>query len=268
MPQGEVVIDPFTGQSMSRDALDALLVPYRRRRAWSGDFDAPLGLFLQAAPPREVIARMLRNLKEIHPQRRGLAAPAGRAAAAGDPAARRLGGAARPRPGACRARRAHAGDGRPGRLPRARARRRRSPRHRASASPSSATATASPACIERRRARSDRDAPHARAAARSSHWAALGARRAALVVWLLGPVLTPFAIGAVLAYALHPLVEKLAARRRAAAARGGAGRDRRADRRRARWCCWSCRSSRRSCRCCASSCRCWSSGSTARSRPG
>ena len=29
MPQGEVVIDPFTGQSMSREALDALLVPYR-----------------------------------------------------------------------------------------------------------------------------------------------------------------------------------------------------------------------------------------------
>ena len=26
----------------------------------------PLGLFLQAAPPRDVIARMLRNLKEIH----------------------------------------------------------------------------------------------------------------------------------------------------------------------------------------------------------
>ena len=26
----------------------------------------PLGLFLQAAPPRDVIARLLRNLKEIH----------------------------------------------------------------------------------------------------------------------------------------------------------------------------------------------------------
>ena len=26
----------------------------------------PLGLFLQAAPPRDVLARMLRNLKEIH----------------------------------------------------------------------------------------------------------------------------------------------------------------------------------------------------------
>ena len=38
MPQGEVVIDPFTGQSMSREALDALLVPYRRREGLPGDF--------------------------------------------------------------------------------------------------------------------------------------------------------------------------------------------------------------------------------------
>jgi regulator of sirC expression with transglutaminase-like and TPR domain len=65
MPQGEIVIDPFTGQSMSRDALDALLVPFRRRGARSGLGEAPLGSFLQPAQPREVIARMLRNLKEV-----------------------------------------------------------------------------------------------------------------------------------------------------------------------------------------------------------
>ena len=66
MPQGEVVIDPFTGQSMSREALDALLVPYRRREGLPGNAPVSLALFLQAAPPREIIARMLRNLKEIH----------------------------------------------------------------------------------------------------------------------------------------------------------------------------------------------------------
>ncbi len=66
MPQGEVVIDPFTGQSLSREELDELLLPYKRNRGLLGDFDAPLGLFLQAAPPRDVVARMLRNLKEIH----------------------------------------------------------------------------------------------------------------------------------------------------------------------------------------------------------
>ncbi len=36
---------------------------------------------------------------------------------------------------------------------------------------------------------------------------------AALLLWLLAPVLTPFVIAAVLAYMLHPLVERLAARR-------------------------------------------------------
>ena len=34
-----------------------------------------------------------------------------------------------------------------------------------------------------------------------------------LVVWLLGPVLTPFIVAAVFAYVLHPLVERMAARR-------------------------------------------------------
>jgi regulator of sirC expression with transglutaminase-like and TPR domain len=63
---GEVVIDPFTGQSLSREELDELLAPYKRSRGLQGDFDVPMGLFLQAATPREIVARMLRNLKEIH----------------------------------------------------------------------------------------------------------------------------------------------------------------------------------------------------------
>jgi|KBSSwiStaDraftv2_1062776.scaffolds.fasta_scaffold176911_3 predicted PurR-regulated permease PerM len=36
---------------------------------------------------------------------------------------------------------------------------------------------------------------------------------AAVLLWLLAPVLTPFVVGAVLAYALHPLVERLVRRR-------------------------------------------------------
>ncbi|RQP25985.1 SirB1 family protein [Piscinibacter terrae] len=63
---GEVVIDPFTGHSLSREELDELLGPYKRSHGLMGEFDAPLGLFLQSAPPRDVLARMLRNLKEIH----------------------------------------------------------------------------------------------------------------------------------------------------------------------------------------------------------
>lgn len=66
MPQGEVVIDPFTGSSLSREELDERLQPFRRQRGLVGDDDVPLGMFLQAAPARDVVARLLRNLKEIH----------------------------------------------------------------------------------------------------------------------------------------------------------------------------------------------------------
>ena len=65
LPQGEVVIDPFNGRSLSRDELDERLGPYRARHGLAGDFEAPLGLFLQAAPARDVLARLLFNLKEI-----------------------------------------------------------------------------------------------------------------------------------------------------------------------------------------------------------
>ncbi|HSW02975.1 SirB1 family protein [Aquabacterium sp.] len=66
MPQGEVVIDPFSGRSLSREDLDERLAPYRKRHGLHGDYETPLGLFLQAAEPREVLSRLLRNLKEIH----------------------------------------------------------------------------------------------------------------------------------------------------------------------------------------------------------
>ncbi|MBI5260043.1 MAG: tetratricopeptide repeat protein [Burkholderiales bacterium] len=66
MPQGEVVIDPFSGRSLSREDLDERLAPYRHRHGLTGDYEVPLGLFLQAAEPRDVLARLLRNLKEIH----------------------------------------------------------------------------------------------------------------------------------------------------------------------------------------------------------
>lgn len=64
--RGEVIIDPFTGLSLSRDELIQRLAPYKRRQGLVGEFDAPLGLFLQSASPRDVLARMLRNLKEIY----------------------------------------------------------------------------------------------------------------------------------------------------------------------------------------------------------
>lgn len=64
LPQGQVVIDPLTGHSLSREELAERLEPLRQRGL--DEELVPLGLFLQAAEPRDIVARMLRNLKEIH----------------------------------------------------------------------------------------------------------------------------------------------------------------------------------------------------------
>ena len=66
MPMGEVIIDPFTGRSLDREELEERLLPFREQRGLLGDEAVPLGLFLQAASGREITARLLRNLKEIH----------------------------------------------------------------------------------------------------------------------------------------------------------------------------------------------------------
>ncbi|MEZ5705781.1 MAG: tetratricopeptide repeat protein [Burkholderiaceae bacterium] len=66
LPEGQVVIDPFSGQSLSREDLSERLEPYKRRNGLVDDFDVPVGLYLEASSPREILARILRNLKEIH----------------------------------------------------------------------------------------------------------------------------------------------------------------------------------------------------------
>lgn len=66
LPRGEVVIDPFTGESLSRDELVDRLQPHLRPRGLAGEAQALLGAYLQAAPAREVMARLLRNLKALH----------------------------------------------------------------------------------------------------------------------------------------------------------------------------------------------------------
>ena len=66
MPKGQVVIDPFSGQSLSRDELAERLEPFKQRNGHYEDFEMPIGLYLQSAAPRDIIGRMLRNLKEIH----------------------------------------------------------------------------------------------------------------------------------------------------------------------------------------------------------
>lgn len=66
LPKGQVVIDPLSGQSLSREELAERLEPFRQRSGMVDEFEVPIGLYLQATPPREIISRMLRNLKEIH----------------------------------------------------------------------------------------------------------------------------------------------------------------------------------------------------------
>ncbi len=66
LPMGQVVIDPMDGKSLSREELSERLEPYRRNSDLLDELETPLGLYLQTAPSRDIIARMLRNLKEIH----------------------------------------------------------------------------------------------------------------------------------------------------------------------------------------------------------
>ena len=71
LQDGLVVMDPVNGESLGVDHLAEMLAPYRDAAdQWAGadldDGETPLGLYLQACPPRDMLARMLRNLKEIH----------------------------------------------------------------------------------------------------------------------------------------------------------------------------------------------------------
>ena len=66
LPKGQVLIDPFSGQSLSREELAERLEPFRQRSGVVDEFEVPMGLYLQSVPPREIISRMLRNLKDIH----------------------------------------------------------------------------------------------------------------------------------------------------------------------------------------------------------
>ena len=67
---GLVVLDPLTGESLGLDNLSERLSPFRdpADQSAAADLDegeTPLGLYLQACPARDMLARMLRNLKEI-----------------------------------------------------------------------------------------------------------------------------------------------------------------------------------------------------------
>lgn len=66
LPLGQAVIDPLDGKSLSREVLSERLEPFRWRSGLVDEMETPLGLYLQPAPGRDIIARMLHNLKEIY----------------------------------------------------------------------------------------------------------------------------------------------------------------------------------------------------------
>ena len=66
LPQGEVVMDPLTGASLSKTELQAMLDPYLDAQGYRGELALPLSAFLRTSSPREILSRFLRNLKSIY----------------------------------------------------------------------------------------------------------------------------------------------------------------------------------------------------------
>lgn len=60
---GEIVLDPFNGTSLSREDLEERLEPFLEPQVFPGP--VPLAYYLHPAHPREILARMLRNLKSL-----------------------------------------------------------------------------------------------------------------------------------------------------------------------------------------------------------
>jgi len=64
---GDIVLDPFNGASLSREELEERLEPYFEQQHYPGAI--PLSYYLHAAHPREILVRMLRNLKTLFVER-------------------------------------------------------------------------------------------------------------------------------------------------------------------------------------------------------
>lgn len=68
VPSGEIVLDPLNGASLSREELDERLEPYMEPEEYLQP--PPLEIYLRAAHPREILTRMLRNLKTVYAESR------------------------------------------------------------------------------------------------------------------------------------------------------------------------------------------------------
>jgi regulator of sirC expression with transglutaminase-like and TPR domain len=65
---GAVVLDPLTGDSLSQTELEERLAPYLQQLPQM--IDLPLADFLQSAAERDILVRMLHNLKTIFMENR------------------------------------------------------------------------------------------------------------------------------------------------------------------------------------------------------
>ena len=66
LPDGQALLDPFNGHSLTLGELEERLEPFHQHSTQQSQSSAPLALYLQPATPRDIVARMLRNLKEVH----------------------------------------------------------------------------------------------------------------------------------------------------------------------------------------------------------
>jgi regulator of sirC expression with transglutaminase-like and TPR domain len=60
---GDIILDPFNGASLSREDLEERLEPFLEQQ--NSGTERPLALYLETAHPREILVRMLRNLKTL-----------------------------------------------------------------------------------------------------------------------------------------------------------------------------------------------------------
>lgn len=67
--RGDVVMDPFSGLSLKSENLEEMLLPYKRQHHELEQAQIPLEFFLRPASARDILARLLWNLKEIYRSR-------------------------------------------------------------------------------------------------------------------------------------------------------------------------------------------------------
>ncbi|WP_114653921.1 SirB1 family protein [Polynucleobacter necessarius] len=66
LQQGEIIMDPLNGESLSKNQLQEMLDPYLDAKGYRGELSLPLNIFLRASSSREILSRLMRNLKMIY----------------------------------------------------------------------------------------------------------------------------------------------------------------------------------------------------------